>query len=67
MKLTLEKNYYFNAIKEIAVTDSFLALDEDKIGCQRESIDDCTTNRYLNDMIEKCQCLPSEIRLNNKV
>ena len=67
IKLVLERIYFFDAIKEIAITDSFFDLDENKIGCQKESIADCSTRKYLKDLMNKCQCLPFEIRLDSKV
>ena len=59
--------HYFNVIKEISVTDSFLSLDKDIRGCQEESYDECTTRKYMNTLMNKCQCLPFHLRLSNKV
>ena len=65
--LNLEKKYFLNVIKEISVTESFLTLDENTRGCQEESFDDCTTKKYINALINKCKCLPFQIRLTQKV
>ena len=59
--------HYFNVIKEIKVTNSFLSLDKDIRGCQEESNDECTTRKYMNTLMNKCQCLPFHLRLSNKV
>ena len=57
-KLKLENSYNLNVIKEIRVTDSFLSMDKDIKGCQKESYDDCTRRKYLKTLINRCQCLP---------
>ena len=67
MKLTLEKKYYLNFIKEITVTESILSLDENIRGCQEESYDECTTRKYKDTLIDKCQCLPFQLRLDDEV
>ena len=56
-----------NVIKEIKVTDSFLTLDEEAKGCQEESFNECTTTKYRDKMINKCQCLPFQLRLSEEV
>ena len=65
--LNLEKKYFLNVIKEISVTESFLTLDENTRGCQEESFDDCTTKKYTNALIDKCKCLPFQMRLTQEV
>lgn len=67
LELYLEKKYFLNVIKEITVTDSFLTLDENTRGCQEESFDDCTTKKYTNALINKCHCLPFQMRLSQEV
>jgi len=67
LELVLEKKYYLNVIKQITVTDSYLALDKETRGCQKESFDDCTTRKYLNALMNKCQCLPFHILQTKKV
>ena len=59
--------YNIYIIKEIGVTDSFLTLDKDIRGCQEESYDECTTKKYKNDLITKCQCLPFHLRFTEEV
>jgi len=66
MELSLNMKHYFNVIKEISVTDSFLSLDKDIRGCQEESYDKCTTRKYMNTLMNKCQCLPFQFRVTNK-
>ena len=56
-----------NVIKDISVTDSFLSLDKGTRGCQEDSYDECTTRKCRNTFINKCQCLPFQIRLNEEV
>ena len=56
-----------NVIKEIKVTDSFLSMEKDIRGCQEESFDDCTTIKYKTVVLNKCQCLPFQLRLSKEV
>ena len=60
MTLTGEGQYNINALKEIEADDSFLTLNDDIRGCRisEESHDDCTTRLYLDNMRQKCDCLP---------
>ena len=67
LKLSLDKKYFLNVIKEISVTDSFMSMDKDVRGCQKESYDECTTRKYINALMNKCQCLPFQFKLNEKV
>ena len=59
--------YDLNVIKEISVTDSFLSLDDNIRGCQKESFDDCTTRKYKKTVLETCKCLPFKLRLTEEV
>ena len=59
--------YNLNVIKEVRVTDSFQSMGKDIKGCQEESYDECTTRKYMNTLMNKCQCLPFHLRLSNKV
>ena len=63
MTLTGEGQYNINALKEIKATDSFLTLDDEIRGCRssEESHDDCTTRLYLDNMRQKCDCLPFSV------
>ena len=67
LKLSLEKKYFLNVIKEITITDSFMSMDKDVRGCQKESYDKCTTTKYINALMNECQCLPFQIIQSNKV
>ena len=67
LKLRLEKKYFLNVIKEISVTDSFMSMDKDVRGCQKESYNKCTTTKYINALMNKCQCLPFQMIQSNKV
>ena len=63
MTLTGEGQYNINSLKEIRATNSFLTLDDDIRGCRisGESHDDCTTRLYIDNMRQKCGCLPFSI------
>ena len=66
VNLSLERNYYMNVIKEISVTDSFLSMDKSITKCQDdEPHDDCKTKSYIKNLVNKCKCLPFQIRLYN--
>ena len=67
-KLTGEGEYNLNIIKEEEVTESFLGMDQSVRGCQNEEhYDECTTRQYIENMREKCGCLPLSIALSNQV
>ena len=59
--------HLLNVIKEVTVTDSFLSMDKEITGCQKESYDECATRKYLNALINNCQCLPFYLRLTKEV
>ena len=63
LKLSLDKNYFLNVIKEIRVTDSFLSLDQETIGCQR---DVCATRKFKDTLSNKCKCLPLQLRITDE-
>ena len=67
LKIALEKKYSLNVIKEIAVTDAFLTLEKDVRGCQEESSTVCIARKYKTKLIDKCNCLPSQVKLGEKV
>ena len=55
--------YNLNVVKEERVTESFLGLDEEVRGCQNhESQEDCQTRFFIKTALEKCECLPFNIR-----
>ena len=67
LELSLDMKYDLKVIKEITVTDSFLSLDRNIRGCQKESYDECTTSKYINRLIDQCQCLPFQLQLTEEV
>ena len=45
------------------VTESYLGLDQEERGCQNEeTLDNCTSRQYYDTILEKCGCLPLNIR-----
>ena len=55
-------------MKEIKVTEDFLGLDMNVIGCKNEkSFDDCKTEEYKKLLTYKCGCLPFSIIQSDKV
>ena len=67
LKLSLDMEHHLNVIKEISVTDYFQSMDINIRACLEESFDDCTTKKYRNDLINKCQCLPFQLRFTEEV
>ena len=60
--------YNLDNLKEIKGADSYLGLDLDVRDCQNdEPFDNCTTKHYVDGLIEKCGCLPVNLRISNKV
>ena len=65
VKLIGEGEYNMNVLTEIEVPESYLALDKDIRGCQNEEpFDNCTTRQFIDTFLDKCGCLPLNIRLN---
>ena len=63
-----EAEYNLNALKEIEATDFYLGLDQDVKKCQNnEPLHNCTTRKYLEAVLAKCKCLPSNLRISQKV
>ena len=54
--------YDLRDIQLIKSTDSLFTLDKEVRGCGEESITDCSTRKYMNALMEKCQCLPFQLR-----
>ena len=66
MNLLVGSEYNLNVLKEIAVTDSFLTLDVDDRHCQNdETYDECKTRNYMNTLVNKCKCLPFQLKLTD--
>ena len=63
-----EGEYNVNVLKEIKVSESYLGMDQDVTECQNEeSFYNCTTRKFMDTLIEKCGCLPINIRISNEV
>ena len=62
MKLSLDYTYNLNAMEEIVAKDSLLTLDEKVRRCQENSQEECTNKKYTDDLRDKCQCLPFQLR-----
>ena len=67
LELSLEKKYYLNVVKEITVTDSYLSMNKNVKGCQKQSYVECTTRKYIKALINQCQCLPFKMIRSEKV
>ena len=72
LHLELENEYNLNVVKEISATELFLSdslfMDKDVRKCQDdETIDECVTGKYINDLKDKCKCLPLNLRINEEV
>ena len=62
MKLTINKEYNLNNVKQVEVTEDFLGLDQDVIECQKDvTYGDCMTRQYVESLIDYCQCVPFSI------
>ena len=63
-----ESEYNLNNLKEISVTDSFMGLDRPTRNCQNmETYNDCITRYYIDNMKQKCGCLPLSHIMSDKV
>ena len=68
VQLTGEGEYNLNSLKEEEVTQSFLGMHQSVRGCQNEEhYDECTTRWYIENVREKCGCLPLFIALSDQV
>ena len=68
LHLKFGHEYNLNNVKEIEVTDEFLNLDKIIKQCQNdESLEDCKTRKYIDTLLNQCNCLPFAIRNNKKV
>ena len=66
--LELENNYNLNVIKELKTASSFFLIDETVRKCKDDlTFDECVTNKYIDELIEKCKCLPLTLRFTNEV
>ena len=68
MGLFGEGQYNLHSMKEISVTDSFMGLHRDTRKCQNiEEYDQCRTRLYLENLRQKCGCIPLSIKLSEEV
>ena len=55
-----EGNYALTAVKEIDATEDYLEMSKDITKCQNViSSEDCQTDKYIEEVLEKCLCLPA--------
>ena len=63
-----EGQYNLLSLKEISVTDSFMGLDKDFRKCQNiETYNSCKTRLYIEQLRQKCGCLPFSLKMSAKV
>ena len=67
VQLTGDGEYNLNNLKVITVTDSFLGLDENNRGCQDKKAFNCSTQKHIDTFLDKCGCLPLNMKLSDKV
>ena len=68
MEIFGEGQYNLHSMKEISVTESFLGLDGDTKNCQNvETYDKCITRIYLENLRQKCGCLPLSLKFSEEV
>ena len=59
--------YNLDALTHIEVTESYLGLDQEVRECQnKEALFNCTTRFYLDEILQKCGCLPLNIKLSTQ-
>ena len=64
----MENEYNLNVIKEITATSSFLSMERNVRKCRDdETFDECATSKFIDDLIKKCNCLPLNLRITEKV
>ena len=62
-----EGEYNLNALTELKATDSYVGLGQAVTNCQsKEPFYNCTTSKYIENILSKCGCLPFTIS-NKKV
>ena len=68
VRLTGELQFHLQNLKEISVTDSFLGLNVESRKCQNiETLNDCKTRLYIENMKQTCGCLPVSHIMSEKV
>ena len=62
-----EGEYNLNALTDVKATDSYVGLGQAVTSCQTEEpFCNCTTKKYIENILAKCGCLPLTIS-NKKV
>ena len=55
--------YELNNVKEVLVTESFLGMEQETIGCSnKEDTGSCHTRRYLERLNATCHCIPFSLK-----
>ena len=68
LELSLNYSYNLNVLSEVSVTNSYLSLEESVINCQeKDSLVNCITKNYINNLKKTCRCLPLKLGLDDKV
>ena len=68
LKLSVDKQYNLNNIKEISVTKDFLTLNDDVTNCQNiESLQECQTKQNIDAHYGQCGCLPFSMGIVDRV
>ena len=55
-------SYVMSALKKMRGTASFLALPDGARNCQIETFESCQTRRYMEEVQERCGCVPWVLR-----
>ena len=64
VKFKGEGQYNLDTLKAIEVSESYLDLGKDIIGCQNEeSFYNCTTKEFIHSLRELCGYLPLHIKI----
>ena len=62
-----EGDYALTSVKEMVYTSEFILLDEKVRGCQnKETVQECETKKYLDNLIKTCNCTPYHLMNGNK-
>ena len=68
LKLSVDKQYNLNNIKEISVTKDFLTLGADVTNCQNiESLQECRRKLNIEAFMVECGCLPFSMGIVDRV
>ena len=68
IKMKGEGKYNLNNVKQIVLTDSYHGLNINVKRCQNEEdVNDCTTRKFLDKVLQLCKCLPFSIRTSHNV